>query len=121
MITPEDLKSIGQEVGKIIEDNISPQFDSINTRLDRIETDVSQLKTDVSQLKTDMITVKSTMVTQAIFSRAMDAQREALLEVLEQEDKKVGALVRLLMRKNILNEEDLHELLSMPPFAKRSV
>lgn len=41
MLTPEDIKLIGEELGNVIEHNITPQFDEIRTEMrdgfDRLE------------------------------------------------------------------------------------
>ena len=36
MLEEKDIKMIGEEIGKIIEDNINPQFESVYKQLDKI-------------------------------------------------------------------------------------
>ena len=54
MLTPEDVKLIGEELGNVIEQNITPQFEeirdemrkgfgSVNARLDRVDGKVNVL------------------------------------------------------------------------------
>lgn len=38
MLSEKDIRRIGEEVGRVIEDNMNPQFDAIRNRLDTIET-----------------------------------------------------------------------------------
>jgi len=50
MISQEDLKLIGQEVGKIIEDNVMPQFQGIHDRMDTFDERMDKLDGKVDQL-----------------------------------------------------------------------
>ena len=50
MISQEDLKLIGQEVGKIIEDNVMPQFQGIHDRMDTFDGRMDKLDGKVDQL-----------------------------------------------------------------------
>ncbi|HJV32458.1 MAG TPA: hypothetical protein VJ694_00355 [Patescibacteria group bacterium] len=46
MLSEKDIRRIGEEVGRVIEDNMNPQFEAIRNRLDVIET----------RMETDMVT-----------------------------------------------------------------
>ena len=42
MLTPEDIKLIGEELGNVIEHNITPQFDDIRAEMKRGFDDVGR-------------------------------------------------------------------------------
>jgi len=44
MLTQDDIKNIGVELGKVIEDNITPALDELHTDVKVIQTDVRILK-----------------------------------------------------------------------------
>ena len=40
MLEPNDLRQIGEEMGKVIEQNVTPALDSLNQRIERIEAEM---------------------------------------------------------------------------------
>lgn len=50
MLDQNDIKKIGEEVGKVIEDNITPALDKIHERLDKMEGSMTDLRKTVANL-----------------------------------------------------------------------
>ena len=38
MLSEKDIRRLGEEVGRIIEDNVNPQFEALRSRLDTVES-----------------------------------------------------------------------------------
>ncbi len=50
MLTQEDLKNIGLEVGKVIEQNITPTLDSLQSQIDHVENQMAT-KDDLKEME----------------------------------------------------------------------
>ena len=50
MLTREDIKLIGVEVGNVIEQNVTPQLEDIRGRLDRVETRLDRVETRLDRV-----------------------------------------------------------------------
>ena len=44
MLSEKDIRRIGEEVGRVIEDNMNPQLEAIRTRLDTVETRLTKVE-----------------------------------------------------------------------------
>jgi chromosome segregation ATPase len=63
MLTQEDLKNIGVELGKVIEENITPTLEQMATkedlrrvedRLDSIDSKIAKIQSDLEDIKRDL-------------------------------------------------------------------
>lgn len=97
MLEEKDIKQIGEEMGKIIEDNINPQFEEIRYRLDKIET---------------------TMVTKSYLDDKLADLEGNLISKLRKEDEKVNRLIEILQNKSVLNSEDTKQFQEFQIFPK---
>ncbi len=102
MLTSDDLKNIGVEVGKVIEQNILPV-------LGGVQQDVATLKTDVAYLK-------SQMVTKSYLDDKLAELEGSVIVRQRKEDHKVNLLVELLRRKSILQDDDVRQLQEIQVF-----
>jgi len=55
MLTQDDIKNIGVELGKVIEDNITPALDELHTDVKVIQTDVKDIKTRLTIVEINLI------------------------------------------------------------------
>ncbi|MBI5135034.1 hypothetical protein HZA86_02260 [Candidatus Uhrbacteria bacterium] len=94
MLTSEEIKQIGQEVARVIEDNINPQFET--------------LRTDIQEIRGDIKDIRSTMVT-----------KDYLDEKLAQQ-KQLRSLVDLLQAKQVISSDEAKRLFIIDPFPQAS-
>ena|SRR3989338_1433153 len=97
MLTQEDLKKIGEEVWRVIESNVNPQFDEI---------------------RTDIKEMRITMVTKSYLDDKLADLEGSVVVRQRKEDRKVNLLIDLLQQKSILAETDvqtLREIQVFPP------
>lgn len=100
----EDLQKIGQEVGKVIEHNVNPQFEEIRTEMDGI--------------KDEMNGMKAQMVTKDYLDYKLADLRGDLVVLMRKEDTKVTKLIEVLQKKEVLNDDEAKALLEMEPFSR---
>jgi len=96
MLEDKDIQKIGEELGKVIEQNINPQFDEIRERIDALELNVT--------------TIKSEMVTKSYLDDKLANLEGGLIGKLRKEDAKINRLIEFLKEKNILGKQELEEL-----------
>jgi len=97
MLTQEDLKNIGIEVGEVIEQNIAPALDSLQKQIDHVENQ---------------------MVTKDYLDTKLVEQYGNIVVLMRKGDGKLLRLVELLKEKNVLSDEEVKSLLVMEPFPK---
>ncbi len=102
MLTTEDLKLIGQELGKVVEDNITPQFESINKQFEGVNKRLDK--------------IEATMVTKEYLDEKQADLRGDIVVLMRKEDTKLKALIQTLKVRNLITEEDAHRILTMEPF-----
>ena len=78
MLEDKDIQKIGEELGKVIEQNINPQFDEIRERIDALELNVT--------------TIKSEMVTKSYLDDKLANLEGGLIGKLRKEDAKMNRL-----------------------------
>lgn len=111
MLTQEDLKNIGVELGKVIEQNITPTMDSL-------QEEVNDIKKDLKGVKDDLKHVENQMVTKDYLDEKLLDFRGDLNIMMRKGDAKLIRLVEFLKEKEILNDSQVQELFSMEPFPK---
>lgn len=89
MLEEKDIQKIGEEVGKVIEQNINPKFDEIRGRLDKIE---------------------ATMVTKTYLDDKLSDFADNLDAKCRKEDGKVNRLIEILKDKSIINKGEAMQL-----------
>lgn len=98
MLTPEDIKLIGEEVGNVIEHNITPQFQDVRNRLDRVETRLGSVETRLDRVEIRLGSVENKV--------------DGLERKLDRTDGKVNALINVLERKTVITTEDKRAILA---------
>ena len=98
MLSPEDIKLIGEELGNVIEHNITPQFDDIRVRLDRVDIRLDRVETRLGGVETRLDRVENRL--------------EGVENKLDRTDGKVTALVNVLERKSVITLDDKRMVLS---------
>lgn len=99
-LTNDDLQKIGLEMGKVIENNVNPQFGKMRTEIDEI---------------------KAQMVTKDYLDDKLADLRGDLVVLMRKEDTKLIELVKTLQDKNILAEDEVKRIMEMEPFPKLSL
>jgi hypothetical protein len=95
MLTDKDIKRIGEEVGRVIEDNILPLID------EKIEEKLGPVNSEIATIKSNITAINATMVT-----------KDYLDEKLGVTNGKVARLVNVLQEKRVITEADKTRVLS---------
>ena len=103
MIEEKDIQKIGEEMGKVIEQNITPVLDEMRKDLDEVKTDLSEVKTDLNK-------VKMSMVTKSYLDDKLADLEGNLVTKLRKEDEKMNRLIDVLHEKSVLSEQDVEQL-----------
>lgn len=115
MLTQEDLKNIGVELGKVIEQNITPTLEQMATKEDLKKMGT---KEDLSSLQKQVDHIENQMVTKSYLDEKLLDLRGDLTILMRKEDTKVLRLVECLKEKNVLNESEVQDILAMEPFPR---
>lgn len=95
MLTDEDIKKIGEEVGKVVEQNVTPA---------------------IEELRGEINGMRSQMVTKEYLDDKLSDHHGDIVVLMRKEDHKVRELIDILRAKNILTQEDVKRLLQLEPF-----
>ena len=104
MLEEKDIKQIGEEMGKIIEDNINPQFESVYGQL--------------SEIKGRLDKIETTMVTKSYLDDKLADLEGNLISKLRKEDEKLNRLIEILQNKSVLSSEDTKQFQEFQIFPK---
>lgn len=99
MLEPKDLQQIGEELGKVIEQNVTPTLDDLDRRVAKIEAE---------------------MVTKSYLDDKLADLEGGMVGRLRKEDAKVNRLVEMLQMKKVLTEEEVKQLAEFQIFPKMS-
>ncbi len=103
MLTKDDIKEIGLELGKVIEHNITPQFQGVNERLDKVENRLDKVESRLNG-------VESQMVTKTYLDDKPADLEGSVISRQRKEDRKVNLLIQILENKKVLQETDVKQL-----------
>lgn len=103
MLEDKDLQKIGHEVGKIIEQNVNPQFDEIRG-------DINEIRGDIKGMKSDIKEVKSSMATKGYLDDKFADLEGGVIARQKKQDQKVNTLVNILKERDLINEQDIKRL-----------
>ena len=111
MLEEKDIKQIGEEMGKIIEDNINPQFESVYKQLDKISGRLDGVDGRLDR-------IEATMVTKSYLDDKLADLEGNLISKLRKEDEKVNRLIEILQNKSVLSSEDTKQFQEFQIFPK---
>ena len=111
MLEEKDIKKIGEEVGKIIEDNINPQFESVYGQLEKIGGRLDGVEGRLGR-------IEATMVTKSYLDDKLADLEGNLISKLRKEDEKVNRLIEVLKNKSLLTTEDIQQFKEFQIFPK---
>lgn len=103
MLNQDDIKEIGLELGKVIEHNVTPQFQGINERLDKVEGRLDKVEGRLGK-------VESQMVTKTYLDDKLADLEGNLIVRQRKEDQKVNRLIEMLQNKKVLEETEVKQL-----------
>ena len=125
MLTNDDLKQIGTvveqivderviprigvEVGKVIEENVTPALDRLETRLDGVETRLEGVETRLAR-------VEATMVTKAYLDDKLADLEGSVIIRQRKEDQKMNRLIDILHEKAVPADSDVASLQEIEVF-----
>ena len=89
-------------------------LEAINEFSTKVDDRFNKLEGEVGE-------IKSTMVTKDYLDDKLADLRGDLVVLMRKEDTKVGKLIDVLKRRNVISEAETKEILAMEPFAKISV
>lgn len=105
MLEEKDIQKIGEEVGKVIEQNISPMFERLDERVTILDDRLSNLEKTVANLPTKA------------YLDDKFADIEGVMVVrLRKEDQKMNLLISFLAEKNVLGKREIEELKKLQVF-----
>lgn len=113
MLSTEDIKKIGEEMGRVVEDNIIPQFTDIHGELTGIRVEL----TDVQK---QLYNIDASMVTKAYLDDKLADLEGSVIVRQRKEDQKVNLLIDILQRKSILESTDIQTLKQIQVFPPSS-
>lgn len=106
MLDQNDLKKIGEEFGRVIEDNINPQFNALGGRMDKLETRMDNLEKTVDNLGK---TVANLPNKSYIDDKFADLEGSTIARQ-RKGDEKVNRLIAFLATNRALNDQQVAEL-----------
>lgn len=104
MLTQDDLRNIGVELGKVIEQNVTPGLDSLHNRLDKVDNRLDK--------------IESQMVTKSYLDDKLADLEGTVVVRQRKEDQKVNLLIDLLRRKSVLEKADVDQLQEFQVFPR---
>lgn len=106
MLEEKDLQKIGEELGKVIEQNVTPALDHLDQRVGKLEHEVGQMRAE--------------MVTKSYLDDKLAELEGGLIAKLRKEDTKLNHLVDMLKQKKVLTEQDAKQLAEIQVFPRAS-
>lgn len=97
MIDANDLKLIGEEMGRVIDDNLMPRIEDL-------------LKEELAPLKGEIAEIKATMVTKSYLDDKMADLKSELIAQDRKLEKKTDTLVDTLVDRRVLKASDVDRL-----------
>lgn len=107
----EEVNGLKSEVS-----GVKSEIVGIKSEVSSLKSEVSGLKSEVSGLSGRVGRIESQMVTKAYLDDKLADLRGDLVVLMRKEDTKLKELVEILKNKNILNNEDVKQIMSMEPF-----
>lgn len=114
MLEEKDIQKIGVEVGRVLEDNINPQFDEIRGRLDKIEATM----VTKDEFNNEIGKIKSEMVTKSYLDDKLADLEGNLVVKLRKEDGKVNRLIDILRSKSMLTDDEVAQFKDFQVFPR---
>lgn len=74
MLTPDEVKQIGAEMAKVIEDNVNPQFEGMRKQigLEMCQVIEDNVNPQFEELRVEIKGIKETMVTKDYLNEVLD-------------------------------------------------
>ena len=107
MLTDQDLKKIGEEMGKVIEQNITPSMDALHAEIGGIHAEIGG--------------IRAQMVTKDYLDEKLGDLRGDLTVLMRKEDVKLRELISILHTKQVLTPAEVKHLFSLEPFPALSL
>ena len=99
MLTPEEIKQMGIEMARVIEDNVNPQLESMGK-------DIESMGKDIQDIRVDITDIRNTMVTKEYLDKKLAQQQQ------------LRSLVDLLEAKQVISSDEAKRLFVMDQFSQ---
>ena len=99
-------------------ENVEKRFDGVDVRIDNMETRFDRMDERFDKVDVRLDHMERVMVTKDYLDEKLSDQRGDLTILMRKEDRKVGALVSELLKRNVLDQEAADRILSLEPFSR---
>lgn len=104
MLEEKDIQKIGEEMGRVIEQNLMPALDEMNKKVDKLDQRVGKIEVE--------------MVTKSYLDDKLADLEGNLISKLRKEDEKLNRLIEVLESKSVLTREDTEQFKEYQIFSK---
>lgn len=111
MLEEKDIQKIGEEMGKVIEQNVIPVLDIMNKKIEKLDQRIEKLDQRVGM-------VEASMVTKSYLDDKLADLEGNLISKLRKEDEKINRLIEVLKDKSVLNDGDVRQLQEFQVFPR---
>ena len=108
MLEEKDIQKIGEEMGKVIEQNITPVLDEMNQKFDKLDKRVGKIEAEMvtkDEFNNEIGKIEAEMVTKAYLDDKLSDFADNLDAKRRKDDGKVNRLIGILKDKSIINEK----------------
>jgi len=112
--TEERFSKLEDDVGEI-----KVQIGSIETRVGSIETRVGSIETRVGSIETRVGSIETRMVTKDYLDDKLADLRGDLVVLMRKEDVKFEALLKTLLKREVLSIDEINNILALEPFPRK--
>lgn len=99
-------------------ENVDKRFDGVDARIEKMEIRLDRMDERFDKVDVRLDHIERVMVTKDYLDEKLSDQRGDLTILMRKEDRKVGALVSELLKRNVLDQEAADRILSLEPFSR---
>lgn len=113
MLDEQDIKKIGEEVGKVIEDNINPRFDALENQMGGIEGRMGGIEVRVGGIEGRMDMLEKTisnLPTKAYLDDKLADLEGGVIVRQRKEDERARLMISFLEQNKLLSDAQIAEL-----------
>ncbi len=96
--------------------NIDERFEGIDKRFDAVDKRFDGIDKRFERMETRLTKIEATMVTKDYLDDKLADLRGDLVVLMRKEDRKVAALVEVLLTRKVISNEDAKTILAMELF-----
>jgi predicted nucleic acid-binding Zn-ribbon protein len=116
MLENKDLQKVGEELGKVIEHNVTPVLDQIIGRMDKVEGKMDKIESRMDKIESRMGRIESQMVTKEYLDDKLADLEGSVIVRQRKEDQKVNLLINILKDRKVIKDLDIKRLKEIKVF-----